>query len=48
MQILKFKTMDEAITRANDTTYGLAGGVFTKDIDKAITVAHSIQAGTMW
>lgn len=48
MQVFKFKTMDEVIARANDTTYGLAGGVFTKNIDKALTVAHSIQAGTMW
>ena len=34
--ILKFATMDEIIERANATTYGLAAGVLTKDIDKAL------------
>ncbi|EDO36183.1 predicted protein [Nematostella vectensis] len=48
MQILKFNEINEVIRRANDTTYGLAGAVFSKDIDKALMVAHSIQAGTMW
>lgn len=47
-QILKFKTIDEAIKRANDTSYGLAAGVITKDIDKALTVANSVQAGTVY
>jgi len=47
-QIIKFKTLEEVIPRANDTTYGLAAAVFTKDIDKAITIANSVQAGTVW
>ena len=47
MQLMKFKTIDEVIERANNTTYGLAGYVFTKDIDKALTIAHSVQAGTI-
>jgi len=47
-QIIKFKTLDEVIPRANDTRYGLAAAVFTKDIDKAITMANSLQAGTVW
>ena len=34
--ILKFSTMDEIIERANATNYGLAAGVLTKDIDKAL------------
>uniref|UniRef100_A0A915HJ20 Aldehyde dehydrogenase domain-containing protein n=1 Tax=Romanomermis culicivorax TaxID=13658 RepID=A0A915HJ20_ROMCU len=36
------------LPRANKTVYGLAASVFTKDIDKAITVANSIRAGTVW
>ena len=48
MQILKFKTVEEVIERANDTIYGLAGAVFTKDMDKALTVVQGVQAGTMW
>jgi len=47
-QIIKFKTLEEVIPRANDTRYGLAAAVFTKDIDKAITMANSLQAGTVW
>ena len=34
--ILKFSTMEEIIDRANATNYGLAAGVLTKDIDKAL------------
>ncbi|KAL5484193.1 hypothetical protein EMCRGX_G020649, partial [Ephydatia muelleri] len=48
MQILKFKTVEEVIERANSTRYGLAGGVFTKDIDKGLMVAQAVQAGNMW
>ena len=48
MQILKFKTVDEVIERANSTRFGLAGGVFTKDIDKGLKVAQAVQAGNMW
>lgn len=40
--------MTEAIKRANDTSYGLAAAVFTKDIDKALTIANAVQAGTVW
>merc|ERR1712226_255538 len=46
--IFKFKTMEEVVKRANDTQYGLGGAVFTKDVDKAYTVASSIDAGTVW
>ncbi|ESO89599.1 hypothetical protein LOTGIDRAFT_192810 [Lottia gigantea] len=47
-QIFKFKDIDEVIKRANDTHYGLGAAVFTKDINKALTIANSIQAGTVW
>eukprot|EP00117_Sycon_ciliatum_P048399 scpid68634/ scgid34467/ Aldehyde dehydrogenase, mitochondrial; ALDH class 2; ALDH-E2; ALDH1 len=48
MQIMKFKTIEEVIDRANKTVYGLAASVFTKDIDKALRVAHAVRAGSMW
>ncbi|XP_038154591.1 aldehyde dehydrogenase, mitochondrial-like [Cyprinodon tularosa] len=48
MQILKFKTLEEVITRANDTKYGLAASVFTNDIDKANYVSSGLRAGTVW
>lgn len=47
-QILRFKTMDEVIERANNSEYGLAAAVFTNDISKALTVSSAIQAGTVW
>ncbi|XP_078143217.1 aldehyde dehydrogenase, mitochondrial-like [Centroberyx gerrardi] len=48
MQILKFKTLEEVMDRANDTKYGLAAAVFTKDIDKANYVSNGLRAGTVW
>lgn len=48
MQIFKFKTLEEVLTRANDTQYGLAAAVFTKDIDKANYVSNGLRAGTVW
>ncbi|XP_044515438.1 retinal dehydrogenase 1 isoform X1 [Gracilinanus agilis] len=47
-QIMKFKTIDEVVKRANNTSYGLAAGIFTKDLDKALTISSALQAGTVW
>uniref|UniRef100_A0A6Q2Z456 Aldehyde dehydrogenase domain-containing protein n=1 Tax=Esox lucius TaxID=8010 RepID=A0A6Q2Z456_ESOLU len=46
--ILKFKTIDEVIERANNTEYGLVAAVFTSDITKAMTISTAMQAGTVW
>lgn len=46
--IIKFKTIEEVIDMANDSDFGLAGGVFTKDINKAIRVARGIRTGRVW
>ncbi|KAG8146005.1 hypothetical protein E2320_012433 [Naja naja] len=48
MQIFKFKTIEEVIQRANETKYGLAAAVFTKDIDKANYISQGLRAGTVW
>jgi aldehyde dehydrogenase (NAD+) len=48
MSIIKFKDMGDVIRRANKTTYGLAAGVVTKDLQKALTFAHNVRAGTVW
>eukprot|EP00246_Nothoceros_aenigmaticus_P000424 TRINITY_DN10630_c0_g3_i1.p1 TRINITY_DN10630_c0_g3~~TRINITY_DN10630_c0_g3_i1.p1 ORF type:complete len:502 (-),score=94.84 TRINITY_DN10630_c0_g3_i1:336-1841(-) len=48
MSILKFKTLEEVIKRANDTTYGLAAGIFTKSLDTSTTLSRAIRAGTIW
>ena len=47
-QIMKFKTNDELIERANKTIYGLAAAVFTKDLDRALHISSSLRAGTVW
>ncbi|MEY9538006.1 acyl-CoA reductase-like NAD-dependent aldehyde dehydrogenase [Bradyrhizobium diazoefficiens] len=46
--IVPFKTEEEMIELANDTEYGLASGIWTKDIDRAMRFARNIDAGTVW
>ncbi|KAF5371764.1 hypothetical protein D9758_003560 [Tetrapyrgos nigripes] len=46
--VIKFKTEEEVIEMANNTTYGLACAVFTENISRGIRVAHAIEAGTAW
>lgn len=46
--VIKFKTEEEVIAMANDSNYGLGGGVFTRDINRAIKVAKSIRTGRVW
>jgi betaine-aldehyde dehydrogenase len=48
MSILRFETEDEAVDRANDTEFGLAAGVFTRDIARAHRVVARIEAGVCW
>jgi aldehyde dehydrogenase (NAD+) len=48
MSILKFKDMDELVNRANETMYGLAAAVWTRDISKAHHIANNVRAGTVW
>jgi len=45
---IDFADVDEAIATANDSIYGLAAGVWTRDIKKAHYVASKLQAGTVW
>ncbi|MGH9314682.1 MAG: aldehyde dehydrogenase family protein, partial [Vicinamibacterales bacterium] len=45
---LEFSDLDEAIAHANDSPYGLAAAVWTKDVKKAHYVARRLQAGTVW
>jgi aldehyde dehydrogenase (NAD+) len=46
--VIPFDTMEEALKIANDTTFGLAGGVWTRNVSTAHQVANGIQAGTIW
>ncbi len=46
--VIPFEGVDEAIEIANDTIYGLAAGIWTKDIDKAFRLIKKIEAGVVW
>jgi aldehyde dehydrogenase (NAD+) len=48
MSIIRFKNLDEVIDRANKTVYGLAAGVWTRDIGKALAIANNVRSGTVW
>ena len=48
LSVLPFQSFDEVVQRANNTFYGLAAAVWTKDVKKAHRIANSVRAGTVW
>jgi len=48
MSIMKFKTVDEVIQRANNSNYGLGAGVVTRNIDNALKISNALRAGTVY
>ena len=48
MPLMKFSTDEEVITRANNSEYGLAGAVWTKDTDRGVKIAEQLETGTVW
>ncbi|MCO6048595.1 betaine-aldehyde dehydrogenase [Mesorhizobium sp. RP14(2022)] len=48
MSVLSFEEEDEVVSRANDTEFGLAAGVFSRDIARAHRVVGNLEAGTCW
>lgn len=48
LSVLRFKNEDEVIGLANDTKYGLAAGVFTRNGARALRVSKKLRAGIVW
>jgi aldehyde dehydrogenase (NAD+) len=46
--VIPFDTVEEALRLANDTEFGLAGGVWTRSLSTAHRMAQGIKAGTIW
>jgi acyl-CoA reductase-like NAD-dependent aldehyde dehydrogenase len=46
--VLKYRTVEEAVSRVNDSTYGLGGSVWSQDPERASQVALKIDSGTVW
>ncbi len=48
LSVIPFKSVEEGIAEGNQTTYGLAAAVWTRDVAKALKAARAIRAGTVW
>ncbi len=48
LSVLRFKTEDEVLAMANDTRYGLACGIFTRDVGRALRLSRNTRAGIVW
>lgn len=48
LPMLKFSDIDDVIDRANDSEYGLAGAVWSKNTDEAMKIARKMETGTVW
>ncbi len=48
LAVIKYDSLEDAIKQANDTIYGLAAGVWSANLERAVSVANKLRAGTVW
>jgi acyl-CoA reductase-like NAD-dependent aldehyde dehydrogenase len=48
LSVIPFKSIEDGLAQGNDTAYGLAAAVWTRDVSKALKAARAIRAGTVW
>ena len=48
LSVLKWKNLDDAVQMANGTDYGLASGIWTRDLNAALTAVRQLQSGLVW
>ncbi|SHJ91161.1 aldehyde dehydrogenase (acceptor) [Alicyclobacillus tolerans] len=48
LSVIRYKDVDEAVQKANESIYGLAAGVWTQNINEAYRIARQLRAGTVW
>ncbi len=48
LSVLEYRTDEEAVALANDSIYGLGGGVWSKDRERALRIARQLRTGTVW
>ena len=48
MPLLSFSSDEEAVSKANDTLYGLGASVWSGNLDRANKIAHQLEAGNVW
>jgi acyl-CoA reductase-like NAD-dependent aldehyde dehydrogenase len=48
LPVMKFTDIDDAVERANNTTYGLCGSIWTRDLEKGVELAARLEVGTAW
>lgn len=48
LSVVRFKDLPDAISLTNNTTYGLSSGIWTSNLDNAVSYSRAVRAGTVW